>query len=237
MSKYSVGRAYSDDETVGIHVFFLGDGYGSVAVSAGGDITFYDCGSADTTVNTTGTIDCSTPPAASNTIGEVVDIINASENWKAIMVGCLRSDSSDNVFDTLTTTVVPIDGLGLKLDTSVALHQSVGITHQWKNADDKGYANEFINARIKPTYNAGTTYFKIYACPDAFPDQSEYILWSQTATATTAQQLIPANGVPLSVPVRAENCRLVARVYNASTLSCEMAVVGRSRTLSEVYRT
>jgi len=70
-----------------------------------GDLTFTTDGSnADTTVSTDGVIDVST--AAENTMGEVVDVINASPNWCAVLLAGIRSQSSDNVLTTLAATDV-----------------------------------------------------------------------------------------------------------------------------------
>ena len=76
-----------------------------VAVAAGGDMTFRIAGAADTAVNTVaqgslcgatpGTLDLSTPAGTCDTLGEVVDVINASGDWIAVLVDGLRSDLTD----------------------------------------------------------------------------------------------------------------------------------------------
>jgi hypothetical protein len=97
-----------------------------VAVAAGGDIAFRVVGVADTTVNTTGSIDCSSPPAGSDTMGEVVDLINASSNWRAVLVGALRSDSTDNTITTFTVAnAARAEGLPLYFDSAVSLTTSI----------------------------------------------------------------------------------------------------------------
>lgn len=105
---------------------------GTVTVAAGGDITFSQGAVGSSTVDATmecdGTIaatgsrngiyDLSTPAAACDTLGEVVDLINSQgTNWLAVIVHGLRSDATDNVFITLAETAAnSADGLGLLSD-------------------------------------------------------------------------------------------------------------------------
>jgi hypothetical protein len=99
-----------------------------IAVAAGGDMSFRVAGQADTSVNTTGTIDCSTPPAGNDTLGEVVDLINASTNWRAVLVGALRSDSSDNTLTTFAVTAAQkAEGVPLYFDSAVSLTTSIAL--------------------------------------------------------------------------------------------------------------
>ncbi len=106
-----------------------------VAVAAGGDMTFRVAGVASTTVNsaavcgaTAGTIDLSTPAATCDTLGEVVDVINATVDWRAVLVGALRSDSSDNTLTTFAVaSAVRSDGLPLYFDSAVSLTTSIAL--------------------------------------------------------------------------------------------------------------
>jgi hypothetical protein len=116
--------------SVALLVRYVGTAAGSattdVEVTAGGDINFRVAGSADTTVDTDGTIDCSTPPAGSDTMGEVVDLINASANWRAVLVGALRSDGTDNVLTTRSVTAAAkAEGVPLYFDSAVSLTASI----------------------------------------------------------------------------------------------------------------
>lgn len=110
---------------------------GTVTVAAGGDITFsqgavgasvadatMECdASIAATGSRNGIYDLSTPNAACDTLGEVVDLINSQgTNWLAVIVNGLRSDSTDNVFITLSETAAnSVDGLGLLVDGTVLL--------------------------------------------------------------------------------------------------------------------
>ena len=110
---------------------------GTVTVAAGGDITFsqgpvgssavdatMECdASIAATGSRSGIYDLSTPAAACDTVGEVVDLINSQgTNWLAVIVNGLRTDATDNVFITLSETAANgVDGLGLLDDGTVSL--------------------------------------------------------------------------------------------------------------------
>ena len=125
--------------SVAMLIKYVGTTVGSattdVAVAANGDMTFRVAGVASTTVNsaavcgaTAGTIDLSTPAGSCDTLGEVVDVINATSDWRAVLVGALRSDSSDN---TLTTFAVAAaqkaEGIALYFDSAVSLTTTIAL--------------------------------------------------------------------------------------------------------------
>lgn len=121
--------AVSTDTAIVIRYIGGGSGGGEVAVAAGGDITLTIDGSADTTTECPvsgaygGVIDVS--DASCNTLGEVVDAINFSSNWRAAIVNGLRSDSSNDTLKTFTTTAADAkDGLAMLWDTAVALQMT-----------------------------------------------------------------------------------------------------------------
>jgi hypothetical protein len=97
--------------TVGGPLFWLRwegatDAGATVAVAAGGDMTFTTDGStADTTVNATGSIDLSTPAAGVDTMGELMDVINQSANWAMVLLGARRASFTNNCI----LTVVAVD--------------------------------------------------------------------------------------------------------------------------------
>lgn len=104
-----------------------------VAVAAGGDMTFRVAGVASTTVNSAavcgavvGTLDLSTPAGTCDTLGEVVDVINATSDWRAVLVGGLRTDSSDNTITTFAVaSAMRAEGLPLYFDSAVSLTTSI----------------------------------------------------------------------------------------------------------------
>lgn len=76
-----------------------------VAVAAGGDMTLRIAAVADVTTGSAsnGIFDLSTPAAADDTMGELVNRINTQgSNWVAVLTGCLASDFTDNTIDTLS---------------------------------------------------------------------------------------------------------------------------------------
>ena len=60
--------------------------------------------------------------AACDTVGEVVDIINDSTSWRAVVVDALRSDVvNDRILDEAATRATSVNGYAIKWDTSTAL--------------------------------------------------------------------------------------------------------------------
>ena len=56
-----------------------------------------------------------------DTFGEVVDLINASTHWRAVLVSALRSDSTNNTLQTLAESqATRTDGLTLYMDSAVS---------------------------------------------------------------------------------------------------------------------
>ena len=109
-----------------------------VAVAAGGDMTFRVAGVAAATINTVaagslcgatpGTLDLSTPAGTCDTLGEVVDVINASSDWRAVLVSALRTDSSDNTITTFAVaSAMRAEGLPLYFDSGVSLTTSIAM--------------------------------------------------------------------------------------------------------------
>lgn len=124
---------------VGILIKYVGTSPagGTVEVAAAtGDITLktgvVGTSVADTTVECplsaplAGVIDVS--DGRCNTLGEVVDHINGSANWRAVIVDGLRSDSSDNTLITLAESSASlVKGKPLLKDTTVALNVTVAL--------------------------------------------------------------------------------------------------------------
>lgn len=107
-----------------------------VAVAAGGDMTFRVAGVASTTINsglvacgnTAGTLDLSTPAATCDTFGEMVDVINATSDWRAVLVSALRTDSTDNTITTFAVTAAAkAEGVPLYFDSAVSLTTSIAM--------------------------------------------------------------------------------------------------------------
>lgn len=159
-----------------IYVKYVGTAAGAatIAVAASGDITVIANGSADTTINqagtvcgaTPGTLDLSTPAAGCDTLGEVVDLFNASPNWVAALHGALRSDSSDNALFTLATTSAKTpDGVALFNENATSLQLTAVVIPKASGGSglapgaDMGIQNYTANNKVvlNPFINRDTT--------------------------------------------------------------------------------
>lgn len=98
--------------------------YASVAV-ASSDLLFKaddtnGTTTADTNVSTDGTIDLSTPAAAENTLGEIVDIMNAGD-WLCMVNAGLRADAVDDRY-------VELSAAQAKVAAGLKIYQDEGVT-------------------------------------------------------------------------------------------------------------
>jgi hypothetical protein len=124
---------------------------GTVTVDAAtGDITLKTGPVASSTADATvecpvsgalgGAIDVSN--AACDTFGEVVDAINGSANWVAVIQDGLRSDTSINTLTTLAeTTAATAAGLALAGDGAVSLKLAVALVPFSARNDIRPYLN------------------------------------------------------------------------------------------------
>jgi hypothetical protein len=106
--------------------------FASVAVAAGGDMTFKaddtdglttvdpNIGCASGAQTALGIIDLSTPNAIIDTMGELVNWINqyGAGNWRAFLIGMLPSQKTDNTLVTLTES----NGLAVTGDNGLTLY-------------------------------------------------------------------------------------------------------------------
>ncbi len=242
------GGMSADDTDTAMIVKYVGtDAPGAatnVAVAAGGDLTFLKGGAAVTEFECPvagalgGVIDVS--DAACDTFGEVVDVINRSASWRAVLIGALRADSSNDTLLTIgATDATPRKGLALKFDTDVAKIASVAFM---PNGDDicqfiacpgssapggmrpnpfASYQAAVALVRATSTYGAGTSTIKIYsvATTQAATGSSDVTtLWSIAGGATTAEKLLDYSETPIygrrgeKLLVRLENSGAMASV-------------------------
>lgn len=122
------------DVTVAMYIRYVGTAAATstVAVATNNSIAFVSGGAADTTINNTalGTLQCGATQgtldltdADCDTYGELVDHINASANWVAVLAGVLRSETSNGNVNNVTasTNVKNPDGLAITVKTSAGL--------------------------------------------------------------------------------------------------------------------
>lgn len=181
-------RTVSDDLDIGLVVKYIGaQASGTVQVDASGNILFKHGAlaseAADTTIQvgvTAGTITVSN--AAGNTFGEILDVINASANWKAYLVDTLRTDNSDASTGSLlimaATQAKTPGGIALLKDTSKVLNMSIAI-RGLRYANDSfakndasvvvagdpleaGKWSEVLRIMSNNTFGSGTSLIQIY---------------------------------------------------------------------------
>lgn len=166
----------ADDTDVAILVKYVGPlTTADVAVAATtSDFTFRQDATADTTLECPvsgalgGIIDVS--DAACNTLGEVVDTINSSADWRAWIIDGLRSDSSDARLLTLSATDATLeDGLKINWDTSTAFETKRALT----------------TARTARAYLAGRPQQNAVVTPNPFQG-TRVVYWYGNATSTFA---------------------------------------------------
>jgi hypothetical protein len=132
----AVNVLHADDVVTPIRIKYIGTAESGTVQVASGNILFkvgvVGSESADTTIQagaTPGTIDVT--DAAGDTMGEVVDLINASAGWEAVLIDSTRAQDSGAAANKLLTKAatqakVP-DGITLNFDTNVALVSVIAI--------------------------------------------------------------------------------------------------------------
>jgi hypothetical protein len=128
----AAGSLTADDTDVALLIKYVGtQASGTVAVVAGDLLLKHGAVSAeiaDTTITgcgaTAGTLDVDN--AACNSLGELVDKINTSANWRAVILDGLRSDvtSGATLLALAATSASLSEGLVINWDTSVAFKAS-----------------------------------------------------------------------------------------------------------------
>jgi hypothetical protein len=166
----------ADDTDVAILVKYVGPlATATVAVAVTtSDMTFQQAGVADTTLECPvsgalgGIIDVSN--AACNTLGEVVDIINGSPDWRAWVIDGLRTDLADARLLTKSATDATLeDGLEIQWDTSTAFETKRALT----------------TARTARAYLAGRPQQNAVVTPNPFQG-TRVVYWYGNATSTYA---------------------------------------------------
>jgi hypothetical protein len=158
---------------------------GSVTVAAGGDITLAQgavgSSTADATVKcpsggSNGVIDVS--DTACDTLGEVVDKINGSANWRAVILDGMRADSSNDTLAALSETAAnSVGGLGLLNDTAVTFDVTRAIVPErtmvaFIDSRVNGFIpNPYFGTRTNvwkinetTTFGSGTSTIEVWSC-------------------------------------------------------------------------
>ena len=243
-SSRPVAWGVADDGDVALRIQYIGsEDAADVEVNAAGLILLkhgaVGATAADTLVSVDGTIDCTV--ATEDTIGEVLNIINASVNWRAIHVDALLADSLNNsLLDQGPSDAKWTGGLALMWDTdSVNFNLSRLVApNQIRDYievyyDSKGnidYNLPFLGTRGGVTYMAGvstygagtSTFQLITESPSnaAGVALNTEVIYSDLTGATTVDAA--AAGLDGSVGfemVGNLNERLVARINNSAAMA------------------
>lgn len=242
-----VFAAVSDDTGIAMLVRYVGSANSAtVAVDAGtGDLTFQVSAAAYTGFECPvsgalgGIIDVS--DVACDTMGEVVDIINASgSDFRAVLIDSLRTDVSTDAIVTIgATQVTRRDGLQLNIDTSVALLDSRALVPN--RTDISGYLGGPPNYPLlqnpyawgpgrqpflrwyeaKSTYGSGTSLAYVYSVkPVNKASGSEVVttLWGPEAGGATTVTKQFSYWQTNNLPGR-QNEKLIVRLVNSAAMA------------------
>lgn len=260
----TVGKAVATDDTdVAILIRYTGTtGGGTVAVASNGDITLSTGAVGASAVDTTlecpvsgalgGIIDVS--DTACDTMGEVVDIINGSANWRAVILDGLRADSSNDTLNALSEAAANgVNGLGLVWDTSVAFKYTLALTPdrnmgayidnnqgQFNRLTSDPYRNTrtvLTLFRGLSTYGSGTSTFQVIDVASNLNTKASALAPTGSETTTTLYSIAAgASTVDLSLDASKwgpygiqgqKGHKLVARINNSAAMSAvDVAALG-----------
>lgn len=220
-----------------------------------GDLVFIhgavDAEVADTSVGGDGTIDISADGSAPATAIEVEDLINASPNWRARMIGLLPDDVMTGLLLTRASTQAKVAaGIELFIDGSVLLFMSWAVTGTQFNSlvveDGKSNTNGLVidescenwldYAEILNTFASDSSVFKVYEC--AHGAATGTLLFTADALTTATKQTHGATTPQDAFIKSVIGSRLVCRVENttvALTIN-EFIVQGRVVDYSQAPR-
>lgn len=232
-NKQSVARHAIDDAPVSLVVMYVGSEASATVTVASGDITFKhgDAGSeaVDPTIDSggddDGVIDVS--DATADTLGEVVDLINASANWKAYIKDGLRADASAGLLARSETTMTPnVTQTPLYSDTSADLELALRIGSRTSvNGTEENSMAELYKVVSKNTFGSGTSLIKIYIVDEA--NKTETKVFEAAGGATTVEQTIDfvKNGMG-SLATEKTGQHLVVKMVGSAACTGYLTVVG-----------
>jgi len=226
-----VSRHVVDDAPVQLVIMYVGD-EASATVTVSTDITFKhgDLASeaVDDTINSggndAGVIDVS--DANANTLGEVVDMINASPNWKAYLKDGIRADSSAGLLARAETTLVPeVTETPLYADTSTVLNLSVRIgSRNSVNGSEAVSAAEVNYIVCTNTFGSGTNLIQIYEVDESKKTETKLVEMAGGATTVEDEPLGNEGNIPYQVSKL--GMHLVVRMIGSAACTGKMSASG-----------
>jgi len=234
----SFAAGTSLDVSEALRIQYCGSyGYATATLVASTSLTLYHgVASADTldsTFGTAGAVDLSA--AGFDTLGELVDAINKSPNWRAKLTGGLRDDLSANLLAQTVTSARLNGGLSIYFDGSdgIVSHAITGIEFKGFGSapgfddgafDDKGCINTLAYVYSAMTETGGAT-LKVFEADDADTTATARTLYSIAEVDTTAQTIGDSASAAGAALLRsAENHRLIVRVTAATSLDSMIAL-------------
>jgi len=234
-----VVRNVVDDEPVGIVVMYVGDeASATVTVGAGGDITFKHgdlaAEAVDDTIdsggNDDGVIDVS--DSGADTMGEVVDLINASANWKAYLKDAIRADSSNadtgSLLQMAETTLTPNSTeTDLVLDTSKTLNMSIRIGSRTKvNGTEENSAARLTRHISTNTFASGYSKIQVYEVDEVAKTETKLLEISGGATTVEQDKKYNDPEGEGAIAVSRTGMHLVARLIGETYCTGIFQVIG-----------
>lgn len=236
----------ADDSDVALLVKYTGTAPFSSVQTSSGDLLFKTgTASADTAATditgcggTAGTLDVD--QTTCDTLGELVDRINASTYWRAVIVDGLRSDAtaSATLVTMAATNASRADGLAVKWDTSVNFEASVCLNCSRDISDYFGGAGNRVSPGLVPnpfagrqavfvignftsTYASGTSTLKIFSVKPtnrvgAVGSETVTTLYAVAGGATTAAKEL--NYHPYGLLSKKDE-KLLVRIDNSAAAS------------------
>lgn len=213
---------------------------GTVTVAAGGNLTFAQGPVGSSTADASVTCGAGgngvivVANAACDTLGEVVDVLNATTNWRAVILDGLRSESSNDTLAVLAETAAnSIQGLGLLGDTAVSFdvvyaatpYRTIdayldGTNQLMVKSPYNGSAALMFKAITTSTYGSGTSTFEVFSCNERYRTNASTAgvetcttIWTEANGATTVAKTFDFGGYGLRTK---NDGKLVIRLNNSA---------------------
>lgn len=226
-------------------LYYLGEtGSGATfEITSGGDWVFTTDGTtADTTVNATGTIDCSTAPAGNNIYGELIQLINASPNWKFIPLAVINEYLVENTAETqaeidMSTAAMKKSGWFVFRDSSVA----DGTYGKIASVCISGFSNDVNTPKLLAddlcinwvnyitaicNFDSGAALVKVYTCP-ALGTGSSVLLYTGAALTTDTLATFGSNGEDGFMPSKYGERLVISIEASADLDSYTLTAIGK----------
>lgn len=240
LSAKKKARSVTDDGDIGLVVRYKGAQVSATVevASTSGDITFKHGALSSEVVDTTidsggndpGVVDVSDSNV--DTMGEVVDFINASANWEAYLVDCLRADDSRTLLLTLSATqahkaLVP-SGVRLFKDSSQDDTFDISLAmmnRAFPNGFTRSHSHRIcrINGIISNnTFGSGTNLIQVYEINPN--DRSETKVYQRPGAATTVTQALQS--IDVDITADEGNYLLVRMISSAAAATGFLTILG-----------